>query len=129
MSELADLSILLVEDEYLIALDAEEILKGLGVKTVETIATFEAAERRAADGRFDLAVLDVNLNGRQSFPIAETIGRRGIPVVFATGYELKDRPASGLDDATCVTKPYTSERLKAALCEALAKAGSRQMNA
>lgn len=121
MSDLSGLSVLLVEDEFLIAIDAEEILKGLGVKTVETAATFEDAEKQASDGQFDLAVLDVNLNGRESFPLAELIGKRGIPVVFASGYELRNRPGLGLDDAICVTKPYTRERLKSALSTALAK--------
>jgi CheY-like chemotaxis protein len=126
MNELAGLSVLLVEDEYLIALDAAEILKTLGAKEVEIIATFERAERRAADGQFDLAVLDVNINGRFSFPIASTIAERGIPFVFATGYELGDHPAHGLDDALCVTKPYTRDRLKDALSTALAKAAPKQ---
>jgi two-component system CheB/CheR fusion protein len=61
----------------------------LGVKRVETVATFDGAVK-AADGQFDLAVLDVNINGRYSFPIAKTIDSRGIPVVFASGYELRD---------------------------------------
>jgi CheY-like chemotaxis protein len=124
MVDIAGLSVLLVEDEYLIALDAAEILKGLGVAKVETVATFDGAEKQAAAGQFDLAVLDVNINGRYSFPIAKTIEKRGIPVVFASGYELRDRVTSNLDDAICVTKPYTSDRLKAALSAALAKAAS-----
>ena len=121
MGDIAGLSVLLVEDEYLIALDAAEILKGLGVANVETVATFERAEKHAVDGQFDVAVLDVNINGRYSFPIAKTIEQRGIPVVFASGYELRDR-ATGLGDVICVTKPYTGERLKSALSAALAKA-------
>jgi CheY-like chemotaxis protein len=121
MNDFAGLSVLLVEDEYLVALDAAEVLKELGVKEVETIATFERAQQRAADGQFDLAVLDVNLNGRFSFPIAESIAKRGIPVVFASGYQLGDRFESGLEDAICVTKPYTRQRLKQALVAALAK--------
>lgn len=126
MNKLAGLSVLLLEDEYLIALDAEEILKGLGVEKVETVATLSAAENRAKDGQFDLAVLDVNINGQFSFPIAETFGRRGIPVVFASGYELRDRALSGIENAVCVTKPYTSDRLKDALSTALTRAAPKQ---
>lgn len=121
MSDVAGLSVLLVEDEYLIALDAEELLKGLGVKAVETVATFESAEKRAEAAAFDIAVLDVNINGRKSFPIAQTIRQRGIPVLFASGYELQDRGIPGLEDVVCVTKPYTGERLKAGLSAALAR--------
>jgi CheY-like chemotaxis protein len=128
MNDFAGLSVLLVEDEYLVALDAAEVLKELGVETVEVIATFERAEKRAADGPFDLAVLDVNLNGRYSFPIAETIAKRGIPIVFASGYALGegDHLASGLGDTVCVTKPYTRQRLKEALSAALAKGAPGQ---
>jgi CheY-like chemotaxis protein len=126
MQNFAGLSVLLVEDEYLIALDAEQILKGLGVETVEIVASFKEAEKRAANGRFDVAVLDVNINGQYSFPIATTIGQRGIPYVFATGYELRDRSVAGLDDAICVTKPYTSDRLRDALVAALARTARTQ---
>ena len=126
MNRLAGLSVLLVEDEYLIALDAAQILKDLGVGKVEIIATMEVAEKRAMDGAFDLAVLDVNLNGQFSFPIADTIGKRGIPVVFASGYELRSRPPPDMADAVCVTKPYTGERLKAAMLTALAKDEPKQ---
>jgi DNA-binding response OmpR family regulator len=126
MRDLAGLTVLLVEDEYLIALDAQELLKKLGVVIVETVATFERAEKCAAEGQFDLAVLDVNINGRHSFSIAKTIKERGIPVVFASGYESRDRAASGLDDTVWVTKPYTYERLRAALCAAVAKVTSER---
>lgn len=121
MSNLAGISVLLVEDEYLIALDAEQILKELGVKTIEIAATWDRAAKQAEDGRFDIALLDVNINGQLSFPIAETFARRGIPVVFASGYDIKERVASEFD-GICVSKPYTSERLKEALFAALAKA-------
>jgi CheY-like chemotaxis protein len=121
MQNFAGLSVLLVEDEYLIALDAEQILKGLGVERIEIVASFKDAEKRAADSRFDVAVLDVNINGQYSFPIATAIGQRGIPYVFATGYELRDRSEAGLGDAICVTKPYTSDRLRDALAAALAR--------
>jgi CheY-like chemotaxis protein len=120
MGSLVGISVLLVEDEYLIALDAEQILKGLGVANVEIASTLHEGEKCVEEGRFDLAVLDVNLNGQFSFPIAETLRRRGIPVVFASGYELRDRTPAGFEAGVCVTKPYTSERLKEALSAALA---------
>ncbi|MCC7251359.1 response regulator [Hyphomicrobium sp.] len=121
MTTLTGLSVLLVEDEYLIALDAEQILKDLGVEEVEVIASWDAAEKRAKDGQFDLAVLDVNINGKFSFPIANIIRDRGIPFVFASGYELRNRSPSDLGGAVCVTKPYTSDRLKDALTAVLTK--------
>jgi DNA-binding response OmpR family regulator len=115
------LSVLLLEDEYLIALDAEQILKTLGIEKVEIVADLDLAEKRAEDGQFDLAVLDVNINGRPSFPIAKALCRRGVPVVFASGYELRDRQLSGFESAIHVTKPYTSACLRDALVAALEK--------
>lgn len=126
MRTFAGLSVLLLEDEYLIALDAEQILKALGIERVEIVATLDGAQKRAADGEFDLAVLDVNINGQPSFPIARIFGKRGIPVVFASGYELGDRPLSDVENAVCVTKPYTSECLKKAVSAALAKGLPKQ---
>jgi len=119
MTSLAGLSVLLLEDEYLIALDAEQILKQLGAAKVDIVASYSEAEKRAQDANFDIAVLDVNINGKFSFPIAKVIRKRGIPFVFASGYELHDRAASLPEDAPCVTKPYTSDRLKIALIAAL----------
>jgi CheY-like chemotaxis protein len=121
MVDFAGKSVLLVEDEYLIALDAQLILQELGVETVEVAATWDRAVEQAKNGHFDIALLDVNINGQLSFPIARTVVERGIPVVFASGYDLRDRVLAECD-GICVTKPYTSERLKEALSAALAKA-------
>jgi CheY-like chemotaxis protein len=119
MDTLKGLSVLLVEDEYLIALDAEQILKGVGADRVEIVATFDEACSRARDGAFDLAVLDINLNGRPSFPIGEIIQSRGIPLVFASGYDLRSRQHPELGAAPCVVKPYTAARLREAVIAAL----------
>jgi len=125
MGSLDGACVLLLEDEFLIALDAEQILKELGVQQVETVATLSEAEERAREGRFDLALLDVNINGEMSFGLAESLRKRGVPVVFATGYELKDRAIPDLDIAHCVSKPYTSERLRQVLCAVIA--GGKQV--
>jgi DNA-binding response OmpR family regulator len=119
MASLTGLSVLLVEDEYLIALDAEQMLRDLGAKEVEIVSTFEAAQEYTREGKFDLAVLDVNINGQLSFPIAEIVKRRGIPMVFASGYSLRERPMTGFEGGVCVGKPYTIEGLRTALLTVL----------
>ena len=123
MENLDGARVLLLEDEFLIALDAEQILKELGAEQVETAATLSEAEQRAREGSFDIALLDVNVNGEMSFGLAEMLRKRGVPGVFATGYELKGRSIPGLDSdsVTCVSKPYTNERLRQVLCGVLAK--------
>jgi DNA-binding response OmpR family regulator len=126
MQTFAHLSVLLLEDEYLIALDAKQILQALGIERIEIVATLDGAAKCAEDGQFDLAVLDVNINGQFSFPIARIFGRRGIPVVFASGYELRDRTLMDFENAVCVTKPYTSACLQKAVSAALAKGAPQQ---
>ena len=119
MSALAGCSVLLVEDEYLIAADAEMMLMQIGAASVTLIGDFDEAQAAAAEGQFDAVILDVNLNGKLSFPIAKTLQMRAIPFVFATGYNLQSRPLPGFENGVCVTKPYSAERLKAALLTAL----------
>lgn len=123
MAPLEGRSVLLVEDEYLIALDAEQILRDLGAERVDIVSTYEKAAAAAANGRFDLVVLDLNLNGKLSFPIAEAFGRRGVPVVFASGYELRTRPLPGFPGGPVVTKPYSAERFREAVETAIANGG------
>ncbi len=119
MDPLKGLSVLLIEDEFLIALDAEQILKDLGADRVDMVATFNEGCARARDAVFDLAVLDINLNGQLSFPIGEIIQGRGIPLVFASGYDRRSRQHPELNAAPRVIKPYTAARLGEAVITAL----------
>ena len=119
MAMLSGISVLLVEDEYLIALDAEQMLRELGAQSVEIISTFDGAYKRTQTGQFDVAVLDVNINGQLSFPIAGTLKRRKVPVVFATGYSSRERPIEGFEGGICVGKPYSQEVLRKAIAAAL----------
>ena len=117
MGELDGASVLLLEDEFLIAMDAEQILLGLGAEKVEIASTLAEAEQLAEKCRFDVAMLDVNINGQVSFPLAEYLWRRGVAVVFATGYEMRSQPFP--EFAGCVTKPYTSSNLREVFSMAL----------
>lgn len=120
MDGLKDAAVLLLEDEFLIAIDAEEILKELGAAKVETAATLSEAELLAAREHFDIAMLDVNINGEMSLPLAESLRQQGVPVVLATGYELRDDTLAGF--TPCVRKPYSREALEQALAAALSGA-------
>jgi len=115
------ISVLLLEDEYLIALDAGQILTSLGTGKVEIVNTLEGAAAAAANGGFDIAVLDLNINGRMSYAVAEALQQKSIPVVFATGYEMRSRQAAEFPDIIYVTKPYTREALRDAIILALEK--------
>lgn len=120
MKPLSGLNVLLVEDEFLIALDAEEMLRELGAANVTVISTFEEAEKAIGESKFDLALLDVNLNGRKSFPLAEMLAKTNTPVVFGTGYNLMARQMDGFKaGGVCVTKPYSAMSLKKGLVTVL----------
>jgi len=80
------LRVLLVEDEMLIAMDIEDMLVELGFDVVGPAPRLHTALKLAREAPIDLAVLDVNLAGERSFPVADVLRARGIPFLFATGY-------------------------------------------
>jgi CheY-like chemotaxis protein len=126
MEPFSSLSILLLEDEYLIALDAADILKSLGVKQIQTVNTLPAAADIAATGGVDLAILDLNINGELSLGVAELLRKNGVPIVFASGYELRERISAELENGDVyLRKPYTSDSLKEAMHTALGQASAR----
>lgn len=130
MNTLSGLDILLVEDEFLIALDAEEMLRELGAANVTVVSTFEDAEKVIGEVNFDLALLDVNLNGRKSFPLADLLGKKNTPVVFGTGYNLMARQMEGFKTGgVCVTKPYSSSSLQKGLLTVLQQKPGHQPGA
>lgn len=120
MARLADLRVLFVEDEFLIALDGEEMLKNLGVRSVTRAASFEAASACAESGDYDIAILDLNLNGTLSTPVAQQLVARGIPVIFASGYETTPEMISDVD-AEFLVKPYCPRKLRDALVKVVGK--------
>ena len=110
---LAGRRILVVEDEMLVLMSIETSLDDLGC-TATSVGTVDDALAKLADTSFDAAMLDVNLRGEQSYPVAEALAHRGIPFVFSTGYghhaerpEFADRPV--------LRKPYLKDHLVAAL--------------
>jgi|HubBroStandDraft_6_1064221.scaffolds.fasta_scaffold616482_2 CheY-like chemotaxis protein len=76
--------VLIVEDEALIAFVLEDIVRDLGYEVAAVASTLETAMATEPDS-FDLAILDVQLNGMEVYPFAETLMSRGIPYIFASG--------------------------------------------
>jgi CheY-like chemotaxis protein len=83
------LRILIVEDEMLVAMNIEDMLLDLGHEVAGLAGRLEPALALAQEANFDAAMLDVNLAGQPSFPVAEVLHERGIPFLFATGYGIK----------------------------------------
>lgn len=126
MSSLDGLSVLLLEDEYLIAIDTEQTLTSFGVAKVNVVNTLEDAAKAGADEPIDVAILDININGRSSFEIAERLREKGTPVIFASGYGSRKRHGAVVEDAIYLNKPYTKEALRESLLAALQKARRNQ---
>lgn len=116
---LAELKVLLVEDQMIIAMDVESMLAENGFGSVTTATSASEALDRLAGFDPDIAVLDVNLGDETSAPVAVELTRRGIPFVFATGYGDRSMIPSDFSDITVVRKPYEGDALHAAILGAL----------
>jgi CheY-like chemotaxis protein len=101
--------VLVVEDEPLVAMMVEDMLMELGCTVVGPAMQLAEGLRLAEAADFDAAVLDINLNGARSFPIADLLKERGIPFLFATGYGGGEA-LEGRQDPV-IQKPYQMERL------------------
>jgi CheY-like chemotaxis protein len=110
--------VLVVEDEPLVGMLLEENLSDLGLTVVQIAVSLSEALDAAATIDADLAVLDVNLSGELSYPAAEALAKRGIPVIFVTGY-ARAMPPRSLSAAPFVDKPYRRDQLAAAIERAL----------
>jgi light-regulated signal transduction histidine kinase (bacteriophytochrome)/CheY-like chemotaxis protein len=118
-SPLKDKAVLLVEDSLMIALECEASLLQLGAREVMMASSVEEARALLAAQAVDLAVLDFNLGGENSMPIADTLIERSIPVIFATGYGEALALPSQYSGTRTVVKPYTTAELQQAVAELL----------
>jgi CheY-like chemotaxis protein len=84
--------VLIVEDEIVVALFLEDLLAEFGYEVAGVAARLEEAMARAEAPDFAVAVLDVHLNGRDVFPLADRLAERGLPFIFATGYGARGIP-------------------------------------
>lgn len=108
------LSILLVEDEVMIRMMVADMVETLGHQIAAEAGNIDEAMELAQFASFDLAIIDINLKGIMSFPVAEAIASRQIPFILASGYGS----ASGfgqLRQAPVLQKPFTFESLENAI--------------
>jgi CheY-like chemotaxis protein len=83
------LRILVVEDEMLVAMNIEDMLLDLGHEVAGIASRLAPALALAKEAAIDAAMLDVNLAGEPSFPVADLLIERGVPFLFATGYGIQ----------------------------------------
>jgi CheY-like chemotaxis protein len=111
-------SVLIVEDEPLIAMMLEDFLDSLGHKVAGTVETVEEAMACLDQGGFDVAILDVHLKGKTKvWPVADRLADSGVPYVVATGGHIEPPPARHAD-APVLAKPYTIDAINPALTKA-----------
>ncbi|GJD89515.1 MULTISPECIES: response regulator [Methylobacterium] len=110
--------VLVVEDEAAISMLLEDMLLDFGCDVVGPAARLATALEMAEGESFDVAILDVNVAGEPIYPVAETIAKRALPLIFSTGYggagirePFRDRPV--------VQKPFSQADLKRTLISAI----------
>ena len=106
--------ILVVEDEYLIRMLLEDMLEELGYAVAEAVGTISEAREIATNGEFSAAILDVNLDGQEIYPIADILVERRLPFVFVTGYGERSLPEA-YRGRPALQKPFQAEQLKRTL--------------
>ena len=106
--------ILVVEDEMLVVMMIEDMLADLGCKSVASAATVDKAFALIHAQVFDLALLDMNLNGNDSYPVAEALSARGIPFFYSTG-NAGETSKHGYSDRPVLRKPFKYEELVATI--------------
>lgn len=91
-ASLKGLTILLVEDDFLAALDLTRLVEERAGRVAGPVGRLEQAQRLARSERLDGAILDVQLNGADSLPLADELIARDIPVILVTGYDVATLP-------------------------------------
>jgi CheY-like chemotaxis protein len=112
------LRILVLEDEFLIAMDVEQLCRDHGAADITIARTLGEIDGQALPARFDVAVVDLMLGEVSTLDFAARLRREGIPFVFASGYSDPDEVKDAFPDIQLVTKPYSGDDLIEALAMA-----------
>lgn len=106
--------VLVVEDEIMIRMLLEGMLTDLGHSVAAEAGDIAHAVELAKQGQFDVAVLDVNLNGNSVTPVVEILAKRGVPFIFASGYGQRGLP-DAYRTAPMLQKPFQADALEQAI--------------
>jgi DNA-binding NarL/FixJ family response regulator len=115
---LAGRRVLLLEDEMLISLLIEDVLERQGCAIVGPFSRVASALSAAATEMIDVAILDINVAGDKSFPVAEALNERNIPFFFLSGYGQAAAPSDRPEWIVC-GKPFQESEIIATLLERL----------
>ncbi len=117
---LANLRILLAEDESLIALNLEMLLQQFGCEVIGPVSDVKELARMAGGERLDGALVDVNLRGRQVFEVLPILIARGVPVVLTSGYDDETLFPEEFRSLPRVSKPFDERALRRVCLAAMA---------
>jgi CheY-like chemotaxis protein len=112
--------VLVVEDEMLVLLMIEDMLADLGCESVIAAASIKQALASIDAQTFDVAMLDMNLNGDKTYSVADALAARGVPFVFSTGYSAHSM-RSGYGDQLVLKKPFRHRELGEILTRLLSR--------
>jgi CheY-like chemotaxis protein len=115
--------VLIVEDEILILMMIEDMLTDLGCESIAVASKVDQAITLVEGQVFDAAMLDINLNGIPSYPIADALTARGVPYFFSTGNGVKDMK-EGYRDQDVLKKPFTFDQLSNMFSRSLLRTSS-----
>ncbi len=118
--------ILVVEDEPVVAMELQQLLVRLGCEVLGPAGTLDEAMALAGRGSgnsIDVGILDVNLHGQTCYPLADLLAKRGVPVVYTSGYGELPEGRAARDNVVLLRKPVSDRDLETALRRALALAG------
>lgn len=108
---LAGRSVLVVEDEYVIALEMQRALADEGAEILGPVASVQGAlELIDRCSRVDVAILDINLHGEPAYPVAKELRRKGVPFVFTTGYGAASVPKE-FSTVRLIEKPIDPQQI------------------
>jgi CheY-like chemotaxis protein len=106
---------LVVEDNMIIAMEAEEILRDLGYADCHVCGSVRSALQIIADNPINFALLDIDLGNETSEDIAASLRANGTPFIFASGYNEFPELGPELTGVPVVSKPYTGSDIAAAI--------------
>ncbi|RUM97795.1 response regulator [Pseudaminobacter arsenicus] len=113
--------ILVLEDEFLIAMDVEQLCRDNGAADVVIAQDLTAIDPEQPGPSFDAAILDIMLGGISTLPFARKLHERGVPFIFASGYTDFEEILAAFPGVLVIGKPYSGDEL----IEAVAAASGR----
>jgi CheY-like chemotaxis protein len=120
---LAGLRLLVLEDEFLIAMDVEQLCRDHGAADVVVCKNLQ--EANAVPGPYDAAIIDLILYNESTLPFAERLRSEGVPFIFASGYTERGDVAEAFPGVSIVGKPYQGDDLIGALADAIRSRSGR----